>query len=209
VPGPILADSGKLGGDFKMQISDRPTPECHRQVWMNHQAHDLLMTRRGRVVLLLTALFIVAAVAVFGRLYGQHLAYRAMQDRDSAISQLESQSQKLKLDSSNQNAAVTALQTQLAHVQAQLDAIVPSKDVYNINPNQSLLAGDGHLTIGLVGGPMSNGININVNGKQQFVAVGDVIRVNPDPSTSCEVKIQSFDMFKARFTASCSAVKTE
>jgi hypothetical protein len=176
---------------------------------MNHQAHDLLMTRRGRVTLLLTALLIVGAVAVFGRLYGQHLAYDAMQDRDSAIRLLESQSQKLKLEKTDQNGEVVALQAQLDAVKAELDAIVPSKDVYNINPNQSLLVGDGHLTVGLIGGPMSNGIHINVNGRQQLAVVGDVIHVDPDPSTSCDLKIQSFDMFKARFAATCSAIKTQ
>jgi hypothetical protein len=80
--------------------------------------------------------------------------------------------------------------------------------MYSINPNQSLLVADGHLTIGLVGSPLTNGINININGKQQHAAVGDVIRVSPDTSTACVVQIESFDMFKAQFTASCGPAKT-
>jgi hypothetical protein len=41
------------------------------------------------------------------------------------------------------------------------------------------------------------------------VAAGDVIRVSPDPSTACQVQIQSFDMFKAVLVASCAATKSQ
>jgi hypothetical protein len=175
---------------------------------MSREAHHFLMTRGGRLSLLAIVLAILAAVGIFGRLYGQHLAYGAMQERDTAIRQLEVQSQQRELDMSDQHAQVAALETQLGQLRQQLSAIVPSKNVYGINPNQSLLVADGHLTIGLIGNPLSNGIEINVNGKQQFVTVGDVIHVSPDASTSCDVQIQSFDMFKAYFTASCGTAKT-
>ena len=154
------------------------------------------------------ALAIVAAVALFGRVYGQHLAHMAMEERDSAIRKLETQSQQLELGRTDRESKVKALQAQIASLQAQLSAIVPSKNMYSINPNQSLLVADGHLTIGLVGSPLTNGIHININGKQQFAAVGDVIRVSPDTSTACDVQIESFDMFKAQFTASCGPAKT-
>jgi hypothetical protein len=167
------------------------------------------MTFGGRAFVIALVLVIVGAVALFGRVYGQHLAHMAMQDRDSAIRQLETESQKLELGRTDREAKVKALEARIASLQAQLNAIEPSKNMYSINPNQSLLAADGHLTIGLVGSPMSNGINININGKQQFAAVGDVIRVALDTSTACEVQIESFDMFKAQFTASCGPAKTQ
>ena len=94
--------------------------------------------------------------------------------------------------------------TELTSTKATLDAIMPSQNIYNINPNQSLIAADGRLTIGMVGSPGNEGINLNVNGKQQKVAAGDVIRVSPDPSSACQVQIQSFDMFKAVLVASCA-----
>ena len=191
-----------------MRISDRRTTDCQREVYMSADAHNLLMTSRGRVLLLAIVLAIIASVAGFGRLYGQHLAYAAMQDRDSAIRQLETESQRLALERTDQDTQVRALQGQVESLRAQLSAVVPSKNLYSINPNQSLLVADGHLTIGLVGGPLSNGINININGKQQFATVGDLIRVAPDPSTACDVQIQSFDMFKAQFTASCAPART-
>lgn len=192
-----------------MRISDRRTTDCQREVYMSADAHNLLMTSRGRVLLAAIVLAVIAGVAVFGRFYGQHLAYGAMQDRDSAIRQLETESQQLELAKTDQDTKVKALQAQVASLQDQLNTVLPSKNLYSINPNQSLLVAGGHLAIGLVGGPLSNGINININGKEQFAAVGDVIHVTPDPSTGCDVQIQSFDMFKAQFTASCGPTKTD
>ena len=78
-----------------------------------------------------------------------------------------------------------------------------------IVPNQSLIVADGRLTVGLVGSPANHGITININGKQQKVAAGDVIRVSPDASTACQVQVQSFDMFKAVLVASCAAAKSQ
>ena len=192
-----------------MRISDTRTTDCQCEVFMSAAAHGLLMTRRGRVSLIAIALVLIAGVAAFGRVYGQHLAYGAMQDRDTAIRQLEVESQRLETARTNQDAQVRALQAQVANLQDHLNAIVPSSNMYSINPNQSLLVADGHLTVGLIGSPSINGVNINVNGKQQFAAVGDVIHVAPNPATACNVQIQSFDMFKAQFTASCAPTKTE
>jgi cell division protein FtsL len=166
------------------------------------------MTRRGRLTVLAVCLAIIAAVAIFGRFYGQRLAYGAMKDRDTAIRQLELETQRLQLEKSSQNANMKNMHTEAERLQAQLDAIIPSENRYNINPNQSLVVADGHLTVGLVGTPRSDGIDININGKQQVAVVGDVIRVAPDPSTACKVEIQSFDMFKVQFSASCAAAKT-
>jgi hypothetical protein len=70
-----------------------------------------------------------------------------------------------------------------------------------------VVVGDGRLTLGLVGLPTTDGVTINVNGKQYTVAAGAVIDV-ADASAPCKVAVQSFDMFKATVTASCSEPKT-
>jgi hypothetical protein len=85
---------------------------------------------------------------------------------------------------------------------------MPGKDTYRINPNESVVVGDGRLTLGLVGLPTTDGVTINVNGKQYTVAAGAVIDVADDPSAPCKMAVQSFDMFKATVTASCSEPKT-
>jgi cell division protein FtsL len=175
---------------------------------MSADAHNLLMTRRGRIFLITVTVAIVAAVAIFGRLYGQRLAYGAMQDRDSAIHQLEVERQQLQLEKSSQVAHMTTMHTDVQRLQAKLEAIIPSENRYSIDPNQSLVLADGHLTVGLIGAPRDDGIDININGKRYSAVVGDLIHVTSELSTACSVKIQSFDMFKAQFTASCAADKT-
>jgi hypothetical protein len=191
-----------------MRVSDKRTTDCQRQVYMSVDAHNLFMTRRGRVFLITVSVAIVAAVAIFGRLYGQHLAYAAMQDRDTAIRQLEVERQQLELEKSGQLAHMTTMHTDAQRLQAKLDAVTPSANRYIIDPNQSLVLADGHLTVGLIGSPRDDAIDININGKRYSAVVGDVIHITADTSTACDVKIQSFDMFKAQFTASCDAAKT-
>jgi hypothetical protein len=187
-----------------MRLSNRPSSDCPHQVYVSPGLHDLLMTGGGRVRLAVVSGLFVLAVAIVGRVYGQHLAYRDMLARDSAIQQLEAERQKLEVERANGNSQVATLEAKLSNVQATLSEIVPSKDTYNISPNQSLIVAGGHLTIGLVGSPSSDGITININGKQQEAAVGDVIHVAVDSSTSCTIGVQSFDLFKAIVTASCA-----
>jgi predicted RNase H-like nuclease (RuvC/YqgF family) len=170
--------------------------------------HNLVMTRRGRLGLLFAAVFGIGAVAIGGRIYGQHLAYQDMLDRDRAMRQLETESQKLERQSANQAQVVAALQARLTQAQQKLDTVMPSKNTYSIDPNKSVVIAGGQLTLGLVGLPKSDGVTINVNGKQYPAAAGDVIHVASDSSASCRVAVQSFDVFNATVTASCSEPQT-
>jgi hypothetical protein len=162
----------------------------------------------SRVGLIVVSALLIAGVGIGGHIYGRQLARGDTQERDAAIIQLRADVQKLDAQLNDENGKLAALQTKLTGVQATLEAIMPSKNTYNIQPNQSLSV-DGHLTIGLIGAPTNDGITVNINGKQQSVTAGDVIRVSPDPSTDCRVQIQSFDMFKAILTASCAAAKAQ
>jgi len=155
------------------------------------------------------AIVLVLFIMVSGYFWGRQFNDRDIQQRDSAIQQLQSDNQRLAADIADQNATLTSLRAELSSTKASLDAVMPSQNTYNINPNQSLLAASGRLTIGMVGSPGNDGINLNVNGKQQKVAAGDVVRVSPDASTECQVQIQSFDMFKAVLVASCAAPKSQ
>jgi cell division protein FtsB len=152
---------------------------------------------------------LIVAVVIAAFLWGRGMASRDLLDRDAAILQLQSQGQKLEADITDQNANLASLRAQLSSIQATLDSIMPSENTYNINPNQSLIVADGRLTVGLIGLPTNEGVNINVNGKQQLVKAGDVIRVALDASTRCQVAIRSFDMFKAVLNASCAAAKPQ
>jgi len=59
----------------------------------------------------------------------------------------------------------------------------------------------------MVGAPGNENITLNINGRPQTLGAGQVIAVAPEPSTNCQVGLQSFDMFKAVLLASCTAAK--
>lgn len=163
----------------------------------------------SRIGIVVIGVLLIAGVGIGGHMYGRQLARGDTQERDAAIIQLRTDVQKLDGQITDQNGKLAALQTKLTGVQATLEAIMPSANTYTIQPNQSVITADGRLTLGLVGPPANEGVTININGKQQLVAAGDVVHLAPDSSTSCQVEVQSFDMFKAIVTASCTAAKPQ
>ncbi len=84
---------------------------------------------------------------------------------------------------------------------------MPTKNTYNIMPNQTLIVADGRVTVGLVGSPGNESVTLNINGKEQAMAAGQVMTVGSASSANCQVGVQSFDMFKAVLTASCADAK--
>jgi len=153
----------------------------------------------GRWLFLLTIL-----VGVVAYLIGLNVGYLDIAGARQLIQQLRTDNQKLKTQIADLNATQVALQNRLSVFEAALDEIIPSKNTYNIKPNQSMIVASGRLTIGLIGPPANDSVNININGKQQTAAPGDVIKVTLDPSTVCQVRVQSFDMFRAVLNASCT-----
>jgi uncharacterized coiled-coil protein SlyX len=151
----------------------------------------------------------VVAIVIGGHLYGRYLSAVDLAGREAAIEQLRAESQKQKRDIDGKSQQITELQTKLAKTQAALDAITPSANTYNINPNQTLIVGDGHLTVGMVGPPGNDSVLLNINGKPQAVAAGQNLSVAPDPTTKCQIGIQSFDVFRAVLVASCSSAKAQ
>jgi hypothetical protein len=183
--------------------------ESDRSDRKNPRLYGLLMARGGRFLVVSASVVLMLGGAIGGYLFGLDLAHRDLAAARELIQQLQPESQRLKKQIIDQNASLFALQAKLASVQATLNAIMPSENTYNINPNQSMIVAGGHLTIGLIGAPTNQSVNINVNGKQQSAATGDIINIALDPSTTCQVGVQSFDMFKAILTASCAAVKPQ
>jgi hypothetical protein len=154
------------------------------------------------------------AVLLFGIAIGSYYLGRLTATREEKaanvrIVQLESEVQKLTANITRPSKTIEDLEAKLKGIQTKLTAIMPSENIYNVSPNQSLIVANGRLTIGLIGSPMNDSINININGKRQLAATGDIIKVAVDPSTTCQVGVQSFDMFKAILTASCAAVKSQ
>jgi hypothetical protein len=191
------------------KVIDRRGLDRSVGVEMSPRLYYSLMTTRGRVGLVVLGVFLVLFVAVVGHIYGRVLASRDILSRDATIQRLRSESQKLEVRVADQEAKLSLLQGDLAKSKAALEAIVPSKNTYVVSPNESLIVADGRLSIGLIGSPSNEGININVNGQQQSVVAGDTVKVAPDPGTTCQVTVQSFNMFKALINASCAPTKSE
>ena len=166
-------------------------------------------TDDNRFVIIAACVIAVVCILVGGHLYGRYLSARDLGGRDNAIAQLRAQDQKTKRMLDAKSAEATELQIKLDKVQAALNAIMPSQNTFNIQPNQSLIVGDGRLTVGLVGSPSNESVTLDINGKQQSVDAGQIVDVEPYSSTKCQVQVQSFDMFKAVLVASCTPAKPQ
>jgi len=164
----------------------------------------LLPVDDNRFVIAAACIITVVVILVGGHLYGRYLSARDLGGRDNAIAQLRAQDQKTKRELDAKSAEATELQVKLDKAQAALNAITPSQNTFNIEPNQAIVVGNGRLTIGLIGSPSNESVMLNINGKEQSVGAGQIVEVAPDASTKCQVQVQSFDMFKAVLVASCT-----
>jgi cell division protein FtsB len=171
----------------------------------NRPRRRWLVSGESRFVVVVAVIAVILGVIVGGHLYGRYLSSRETRGRDNAIEELRAESQELKKHGDDLSAQITQLQTKLASAQAMVESIVPSKDTYNFNPNETRIVADGHLTIGLIGSPGNDAVTLNINGKQQTAAAGQVVNVD----SNCRVGVQSFDMFKAVLTASCADQKQQ
>ena len=183
------------------------TMEARRSAPTSPQLVRFLMTPAGRFLSVVICVVVIVSVAFGSYFLGRVASEREEKAANNKILQLQGENQKLTADNATQLAAIADLQSQIKNVQAKLVAIMPLENTYNISPNQSLIVAGGRLTIALIGSPTNESINININGKQQSVAAGGVINIVLDPATTCQVGVQSFDMFKAVLTASCAPVK--
>lgn len=175
-----------------------PAAELRQRVRFRTRLYRTFAAHPGRFAFLIAILVAIAAYVI-----GLNIAYLELAAARQATQQLRADNQKLKIQISNQTARQAALQDKLEGAQAALEAIVPSEHTYSIKPNQSVLIANGRLTVGLVGSPTNDGVNVNINGKKQSAAPGDVINIALDAQTKCQVRVQSFDMFKAILAATC------
>jgi uncharacterized membrane protein YiaA len=158
------------------------------------------MTREGRY-LLLTALM----GGILGYLIGLNTAYVELASVKLLLEQSRAESQKMQSAMAGENVKIAALEGSITKLRTTLDELIPSENTYNIKANQSLIVGEGRMTVGLVGAPSNDSVTLNINGKRQAFGTGDVLNVAVDAQTNCQVRLQSFDMFKAVVTATCGA----
>jgi cell division protein FtsB len=157
----------------------------------------------GVVICVVVILVVVLATYFTARIMGDD----ELKGANLRVVQVQGENQKLTADNTNLKGTISDLQLQVKTAQDKLAAIMPVENTFIFNPNQSLVVADGRMTIGLVGSPTNEGVNININGKSQLAMVGAIINIALNPTTACQVSVQSFDMFRATLTATCSEIK--
>ena len=160
--------------------------------------------RRPLVVVVAASLLLLVGSTAGGYLLGRDIARRPLAESQQLVQQLQPQVQQLKAKNADDGNTIISLQRDLKRAQTALHEIRPKQNTYSVTANESLIVGDGHLTIGLIGAPRNDSILLNINGKTDRAVTGDVFNVTPDPATACQVRIQSFDMFQALVNATCT-----
>ena len=169
----------------------------------------LVLAREGRLLFLGVVAFLLIGGGIGTFVFFRHLAYGDLIAARQLNEQVQTDDENQRKQVNEQSIKINKLEADLASTKADLDAIRPAKNKYNIPPNESRVAADGRLTIGLVGSPAVDSITLSINGKQQSVIAGQAINVALDPSTNCQVTVQSFDMVKAVVIAACAAAKAQ
>jgi hypothetical protein len=97
------------------------------------------------------------------------------------------------------------LREQLDKVNKKLEAILPLPNIYKIKPNESQTVPIGRLTVGLVGTPGNQSVELNINDKKYRAQAGDI----NDIAMACRVEVLSFDVIDANVIVSASCTETK
>jgi hypothetical protein len=162
-----------------------------------------VLAREGRLLFLGLVVILLVGGGLGTFFLFRHLAYGDLVAAKQLIVQVQSDDDTQRKQLNEANIKISKLETDLASTRADLDAIRPAKNTYNIPANESRLTGDGRLAIGLVGSPAIDGVTLSINGKQQMAIAGQVISIPPD----CHVTVQSFTMVQAVVIATCDTAK--
>jgi hypothetical protein len=182
--------------------SDRSTSTADEAArsWVN----TLIWLRPVLGILLLLAL------AITSYTLGRHSADDAVDYHRTLNTKLDGEIGQLRLDNTKKTARIADLQAQIDGIKKKIAALMPPpENTYHIDANRSLTVAGGLLTVGLIGTPGNDSVNLNINSNQYTAAAGQTINVSPDPSTHCRIEVVSFDILQsmAIVSATCDAVK--
>jgi hypothetical protein len=149
----------------------------------------------------------IIVVAILSYKYGVSDGNHEVAVSQGAMKRLQADNLNLTLDNRKLQADLADLQVKHGRTQDMLDALMPTANKYQIGPNQSLVVANDRLTIGLIGTPRSESVELNINSKQYTAAAGDIINITIEPSTTCRIEVSSFDILKSQVTV--NAVCTE
>jgi cell division protein FtsB len=150
------------------------------------------------------------ALAIASYTLGRHSADKAFDYYKNLNSELDAEVGQLRVDNTKKTAQIADLQSQVDSIKKKIAALMPPpENTYKIDANTSLIVAGGHLTVGLIGTPGNDSVNLNINSNQYVAAAGQTINVSPDPSTRCRIQVVSFDILQsmAIVGAKCDAVE--
>jgi hypothetical protein len=87
-------------------------------------------------------------------------------------------------------------------MKAKYDEVLSSTRNLEIKANETKPMSIASIEIGVIGTPMIDSVNLNVNGKKQVVSAGDVVSVD----FTCNIRVLSIDLLKsvARIGSGCA-----
>ena len=174
--------------------SDRPGPA-------SSQPAGLPMTRRRWSELTGVLVLMLALGFVGGYSLGRHWDYQDVAKwRDDDI-KLGHENSQLTMMIKDQKAAIDKLTAQLKTAQDDLEqGFQPTRQI-KLDPNQAMRLSIGAFSVGLANALGNTSVNLNINGKQQEIAPGDVVNL----TFNCQVELQSFSVVGSSDTANSSA----
>jgi hypothetical protein len=147
-----------------------------------------------------TFFFLVVGIACYS--LGRYTIGQEVENYKLRNAQLSSDNGKLGADVKAAAVQTTNLQEQLAAMKAKYDEVLSSTRNLEIKANETKPMSIASIEIGVIGTPMIDSVNLNVNGKKQVVSAGDVVSVD----FTCNIRVLSIDLLKsvARIGSGCA-----
>jgi hypothetical protein len=148
---------------------------------------------------------VILVVAIVGFILGVSIGNRDRIGDANIIKELTADKDKLTAERIALQKQIFELREQRDKVNNKLEAIMPSPNIYRIKPNESQTVPIGRLTVGLVGTPGNQSIELNINDKKYRAQAGDI----NDIAMACRVEVVSFSVIDANVmvTASCTETR--
>jgi hypothetical protein len=173
----------------------------------SHAPHHHFRISRRDWLRSLGFLVFFLVIAIAGFTVGRRAASNEVDAVKDSAAKLREQINILDKKNKEQATSIADLEAKLKIAEDQLGEIYRTARTLEIGANESKLISINQLTIGLVGTPRNESVELNINGKQQSAAAGDVISV--EYATNCRLQVGSLNVLKSSvvINRSCESVK--
>jgi hypothetical protein len=148
---------------------------------------------------------VILVIAIVCFILGVSAGNRERTGSQKIIKDLRADKDKLTAERIALQKQTFELREQWDKVNKKLEAIMPSPNIYKIKPNESQIVPIGHLTVGLVGTPGNQSVELNINNKKYQAQAGDI----NDIAMTCRVEVVSFNVIDANVMANANCAETK